>query len=289
MGTLFRTSIKSKMKLLNVLPIVLVAAQDCQSRGLPADRWNCGADDVTGVNVCSRTTCQHNILYRKGCYCDDSGKCFWEWLSPNACPESMKPVVSVTPSKDIGRRRKKKTRSCPAFDTTDGWHCSKSGFQKNTVCHKRCVNFGVAFKRCRCPRGRPLQPCKWSRKTTNKECFTNLSPDPAREMINLSLNKPSKLPSAFLRDFVDGETFEYDTEETTTETTTASTAATTTLKLDMPKEKKVPKELPKTQSGLSAAVHKAQNQINEWVGFLQQLLHFDQLTVISIDKGTMKE
>lgn len=110
-------------------------------------------------------------------------------------------------------------------------------------------------------------------------------------MINLSLNQPSKLPSTFLRDFVDAADglFEYDAEETTTGTTTASTAATTTAKIDMPEEKAAPKELPKTQHGLSAAVHKAQTQINEWVGFLQQLLHFDQLTVISIDAGTMKE
>ena len=60
------------MKLLNVLsPIVqLVTAQDCRNM-LSADRWNCGADDVTGVKVCSRNTCQHNVLYRKGCYCDE--------------------------------------------------------------------------------------------------------------------------------------------------------------------------------------------------------------------------
>ena len=110
-------------------------------------------------------------------------------------------------------------------------------------------------------------------------------------MINLSLNQPSKLPSSFLRDFVDAADglFEYDEEVTTTGSTTASTASTTTIQVKTPKVKSPPKEAPKTEGGLSAAVHKATTQINEWVAFLQELLHFDQLTVISIDSGTMKE
>lgn len=61
------------MKLLNALPIVLVTAQDGQCRNmLSSDRWNCGADDVTGVTVCARNSCTHNVLYRKGCYCDEA-------------------------------------------------------------------------------------------------------------------------------------------------------------------------------------------------------------------------
>ena len=110
-------------------------------------------------------------------------------------------------------------------------------------------------------------------------------------MINLSLNQQSKLPSAFLRDFVDAADglFEYDEEVTTTGSTTTSTASTTIMRVKAPIVESPPKEAPKRKGAISEAVHKATSQINEWVAFLQELLHFDQLTVISIDSGTMKE
>merc|ERR1711933_88172 len=278
------------MKLIAFISVVMANRNTCQ-RNLPGKRWNCAVDDVTGVNVCARNACQHNLLYRKGCFCDGQNECSWQWLSPENCPDHLRSTFAPAQPSGIERRRKKKIRGCNSFDIQDGWHCSKPNFQKNTVCHKRCVNFGVAFKRCKCPRGNPKAPCKWLRKTTNKECFKPTKPDPAREMINLSLNQPSKLPSSFLRDFVDAADglFEYDEEVTTTGSTTASTASTTTIQVKTPKVKSPPKEAPKTEGGLSAAVHKATTQINEWVAFLQELLHFDQLTVISIDSGTMKE
>lgn len=276
------------MKLTALFSVVMANRDTCE-KNLPEQRWNCSIDDVTGVNVCTRNACQHNVVYRKGCFCDSENVCTWQWLSPENCPDHLR--STFVPRQPTGiSRRKKKVRGCNSFDISDGWHCSKGSFQKNTICHKRCVNFGVAFKRCKCPRGNPKQPCKWLRKTTNKECFKPLKPDQTREMINLSLNQPSKLPSAFLRDFVDAADglFEYDEEVTTTGATTASTASTT-IQMKEPNVETPPKDAPKTEGGLSAAVHKATTQINEWVAFLQELLHFDQLTVISIDSGTMKE
>ena len=188
---------------------------------------------------------------------------------------------------------------CRPFDMTEGieasrfstghadfnWKCNKNNFSKNTICERRCYNFGVAVKRCRCPRGRPHQPCRWMRYRANPKCFVQVKPNPVRDMINLSLNQQSKLPSSFLRDFVPGDV-EYEEELTTTGSTTMSTTT-----YEAPKEtfEQKPKEMPKTETALSQAVHKATHQINEWVHFLQELLSFDQLTVISIDSGLMKE
>ena len=214
----------------------------------------------------------------------------------------MKPTIQPKNDVDIGRRgkkTKKNLRQCRPFDMTEGsteasrfspdaakynWKCNKSGLTKNTICERQCYNFGVAVKRCKCTRRRSHQPCRWVRYRANENCFVKLTPDPVRDMINLSLNQQSKLPASFLRDFVPGD-IEYEEELTTTGSTTMSTTT-----YEAPKETFTEaKEVPKTDSALSKAVHKATHQINEWVHFLQELLSFDQLTVISIDSGLMKE
>lgn len=57
------------MKLTTLLPITIFAQKTCKD--LSTERWNCAVDDVTGVNVCSRTRCFHGVVYRKGCNCSE--------------------------------------------------------------------------------------------------------------------------------------------------------------------------------------------------------------------------
>ena len=64
---------------------------------------------------------------------------------------------------------------------------------------------------------------------------------------------------------------------------TTTTATTTTIEPDVQPE--VPElNVPEQQSQLDLA----RDKISHWVDFLKNLLHFDQLTVISVDSGTMK-
>ena len=237
--------------------------------------------------------------------------------APQAAAEQQSAETMLNDRRNLtkkpkGQKKPKKPKirgKCNSFNAAaEGWHCTKDDFVRNTVCSKLCNNFGVAFKRCRCQRNSKI-PCRWVRKTTNAKCFLPpANPNPVRDNLNFALNGPLRpptlgqglgpgltggMPSAFLRDFVDAaeEIFDYDEEEATT--TTASTTYTTTTDekavLKEPVKLTPPKNVPSQGSALQAAVNMAGNQINEWVDFLKELLHFDQLTVIAIDSGTLKD
>ena len=69
------------------------------------------------------------------------------------------------------------------------------------------------------------------------------------------------------------------------EYTTTTTGTTTEVQPEVPAEETGSDS---NSFNFESAVTQARDKISHWVDFLKNLLHFDQLTVISVDSGTMK-
>ena len=247
--------------------------------------WNCTEDDV-----CTHKFCRDGFHNVKGCRCTTTG-CRRYIMAPTPCKNA-----NGSDSTELGKRRKKSKKFCKKFDLGERgpnqWFCSSDpsdNFGKGTVCTRTCYNWGVAIRRCQCQR--KGKKCIWRRRYSNNACF-KIPSGGTREEMNL-FNRPegaNQLPLHFLRDFV-SELADYNDEEATTFSTT--TDFDTEDPLQLPEIKPLPIEEVKHPShpsttALQAAVETAGAQINEWVEFLKELLHFNQLTVIAIDSGTLK-